>query len=241
MSRGSSLTKIDVLDKGYARLVDHMGSDFSVVNAARASFDKEAIPNEDGSMSEKDIKLIKYLVRNNEYSVFRHATVQFEMYMPLLVARQYWKYIVGVANISDGVCMNETSRRYVTEEPTFYIPAENEWRSAPDNKKQGSGEAVDIKIGKLATQSLINMVDLGVELYESAMQTGICAEQARLFLPAYGMYVRIRSTMSLAALLHLLRERLDGHAQKEFQEYARAMKSLTEPLFPVTFEAILGG
>lgn len=235
------MTKINCLDNGYVRLVDHMGSDFSIINAARVSFDKEAIPNEDGSMSERDIKLMKYLVRNNEMAVFRQATIQFEMYIPLLVARQYWKYIVGVANISDGVCMNETSRRYVTEEPTFYIPELDEWRSAPENSKQGSGKPVDLKTGEMAKRELSNYIAEGIRLYEYWMDAGVCAEQARLFLPAYGMYVRIRSTMSLAALLHLLRERLDGHAQKEFQEYARAMKSLTEPLFPVTFQAVLGG
>lgn len=242
MSRGPGLTKIDVLDnKGYVRLVDHMGTDFSIINAARVSFDKEATPNEDGSMAERDIKLMKYLVRNNEMAVFRQATVQFEMYMPLMIARQYFKYIVGVANVSDGVCMNETSRRYITEEPTFYIPAENQWRSTPDNKKQGSGDVLDSTTGQVLMRNLEEHISQGESLYNQAMDLGVCAEQARLFLPAYGMYVRIRSTMSLAALLHLLRERLDGHAQEEFQEYARAMYSLTEPLFPVTFEAILGG
>lgn len=233
--------KIDVLDKGYVRLVDHMGSDQSIINAARVSYDKECVPNEDGTLAERDERLMAYLVRKNEMSVFRQATVQFEIYMPLMVARQYWKYIVGSSHIDDGVCMNETSRRYVTEEPTFYIPDLTQWREAPINSKQGSGEQVDPRIGSIATEALEDYIQQGIQHYEYWMKMGVCAEQARLFLPAYGMYVRVRTTMSLAALIHLLKERLEHGAQKEFQLYAQALRDLTQPLFPVTFKTIFGG
>ena len=235
------LERIDVLDKGYVRLVDHMGTDASIINAARVSYDKECIPNEDGTLAERDQKLMTYLVRKQEMSVFRQATLQFEIYMPLMVARQYWKYIVGAAHIDDGVCMNETSRRYVTEEPTFYFPSKTEWREAPANSKQGSGEPLDPRIGELLTEELIDWAQEGVRQYERLMKYGVCAEQARLFLPAYGMYVRVRTTMSLAALIHLLQERLEHGAQKEFQEYAKALRDLTQPLFPDTFKVIFGG
>lgn len=235
------LEKIEVLDKGYVRLVDHLGSDASIINSARVSYDKECIPNEDGSLAERDERLMAYLVRKNEMSVFRQATLQFEIYMPLMVARQYWKYIVGASHIDDGVCMNETSRRYVTEVPTFYIPELDQWRGAPENSKQGSGEPIDPRLGYIATEQLIEYVDKGVQLYDYWMQIGVCAEQARLFLPAYGMYVRVRTTMSLAALIHLLQERLEHGAQREFQEYAKALRDLTQPLFPCTFKTIFGG
>lgn len=230
--------KIDVLDKGYVRLIDHMGSDASIINAARVSYDKECVPNEDGTLAERDERLMAYLVRKNEMSVFRQATLQFEIYMPLMVARQYWKYIVGASHIDDGTCMNETSRRYVTEQPTFYIPELTEWRGAPENSKQGSSEPIDPRLGQIATESLMDLIDLGVSNYEYWMKVGICAEQARLFLPAYGMYVRVRTTMSLAALIHLLKERLEHGAQLEFQEYAKALRDLTQPLFPVAFKTI---
>lgn len=232
---------IHVLDKGYVGLLNHMGNDASIISAARVSYDKECVPNEDGTLAEKDERLMSYLVRKNEMSVFRQATVQFELYMPLMVARQYWKYVVGAAHIDDGVCMNETSRRYVTEEPTFYIPDMTEWRSAPENSKQGSGEPIDPRLGKIATEKLMDIIDQGVGNYEYWMGLGVCAEQARLFLPAYGMYVRVRTTMSLAALIHLLKERLEHGAQAEFQQYAKAMRDLTAPLFPVTFKTIFGG
>jgi thymidylate synthase (FAD) len=218
-----------------------MGDDSSVVNAARVSFDKETKLEADGTLAERDRKLMDYLVRNKEFSVFRHATVQFEMYMPLMAARQYWKYIVASSHIDDGTCMNESSRRYITEDPVFYVPEFNEWRGAPDNKKQGSGAALDDRIGEVATKDLINYVDAGMALYERWLASGMAAEQARLFLPAYGMYVRMRTTMSLAALLHFLNERLGHRAQHEIFVYAKAMHDLVEPLFPATFDAVFGG
>jgi thymidylate synthase (FAD) len=235
------LSKIDVLDKGYVRLVNHMGDDVSVVNAARVSFDKETEFDPEGNLKEKDRKLIQFLYRNKEMSVFRHATVQFEMYMPLMVARQYWKYIVGASHIDDGTCMNESSRRYITEDPVFYVPQFNEWRGAPADKKQGSGELMDDRIGNVATMELINFLEDGMALYDRWIASGMAPEQARLFLPAYGMYIRMRTTMSLAALIHFLQERLGHRAQHEIFVYAQAMHDVVQPLFPATFDAVFGG
>lgn len=233
--------KVEVLDKGYVILTDHMGDDASVVNAARVSFDKQTALQPDGSLADRDQRLMNYLVRNKEFSVFRHATLQFEMYMPLMVARQYWKYIVGSSHIDDGTCMNESSRRYITEDPTFYTPAFNEWRGAPADKKQGSGQPMDERLGNLATLDLINFLEDGMALYDRWIASGMAPEQARLFLPAYGMYVRMRTTMSLAAFLHFLDERLAHRAQHEIFVYAQAMHDLVQPLFPETFKAIFGG
>jgi thymidylate synthase (FAD) len=234
------LTKIDVLNKGYVRLVDHMGNDVSVVNAARCSFDRETQFDADGNLKEKDRKLIDFLYRNREMSVFRHATLQFEMYMPLMVARQYWKYIVGASHIDDGTCMNESSRRYITDDPVFYVPAFNEWRGAPADKKQGSGAALDERLGSAATEELLDYIDKGLEKYNKWLLIGAAPEQARLFLPAYGMFIRIRTTMSLAALLHFLQERLRHRAQQEIFVYAQTMHDLVRPLFPATFDAVFG-
>jgi thymidylate synthase (FAD) len=225
---------IRVLDKGYVGLTGYMGNDATVINAARVSFNKEI----SGELTERDEKLMRFLVERNEMSVFRHCTVGLELYMPLMVARQYWKYIVAASHIDDGVCMNESSRRYITEEPVFYIPGDNEWRSAPDNKKQGSGEPLDVTQGAELTQSLLNYTSFGEELYEVALEYGVAAEQARLFLPAYGLYVRVRSTLSLAALIHFLQERLGHTAQHEIHAYASAVRDLTAPLFPVTFKTL---
>ncbi|NLS42515.1 FAD-dependent thymidylate synthase [Bacillus subtilis] len=220
--------KINVLDNGYVRLTNVMGSDLSVVNSARVSYDKEST-----ELDEKDIRLIKFLAREGHTSPFRHATLQFEVYAPLMVARQHWKYIVGSDHTMDA--WNESSRRYVTEEPTFYIPKEDEWRSAPENSKQGSGETLSSAAGFIFTDELEKYIERGEELYNFAMEHGgICAEQARLFLPAYGMYVRYYWTASLQSVTHFLNQRLGHDSQVEIQEYAKAVYALAKPKFPVS-------
>jgi thymidylate synthase (FAD) len=218
---------INVLDKGYVRLVNVMGSDLTVVNSARVSYNKES-----KELTERDIRLIKFLAREGHTSPFRHATIQLEIYAPLMVARQWWKYVVGSDHVMDA--WNESSRRYITEYPMFYIPNANEWRSAPENSKQGSGEPIDIKIGDQHTKALMNYVKLGEDLYEQALHNGICAEQARLFLPAYGMYVRWYWTASLQSVAHFLNQRLAHDAQREIQEYAKAVYEIAKHHFPVS-------
>lgn len=221
------IDKLDVLDRGYVRLVDVMGTDLSIVNAARVSYDKES-----AELSERDERLIRFLAREGHTSPFRHATAQFEVYAPLMVARQWWKYVVGSDHVMDA--WNESSRRYVTEEPTFYVPKADQWRSAPANSKQGSGDVVDWELGHEAMMRLFDMVDRGMENYEWAIENGIAPEQARLFLPAYGMYVRWRWTASLQAIAHFLDQRLADDAQAEIQAYARAVYALIKPAFPVS-------
>jgi thymidylate synthase (FAD) len=218
---------VNCLDKGYVRLVNVMGSDLSVANSARVSYDKEST-----ELSEKDARLIRFLAREGHTSPFRHATLQFEMYAPLMVARQHWKYVVGSDHTMDA--WNESSRRYITEEPTFYIPKANEWRSAPENSKQGSGEPVDQLTGAHLTNYLMAQVEEAERVYNAAIAKGVCAEQARLFLPAYGMYVRYYWTASLQSVAHFLQQRLAHDSQVEIQEYAKAVKTLAEPHFPVS-------
>ena len=227
-----------VLDKGYVRLVDTMGSDLTVVNAARASYAKESI-----ELNEKDEGLIKFLAKNDHNSPFRHAMLQFEVYAPLMVARQWLKYIIGSSHLEGiGDTMNgwnESSRRYVTQEPVFYIPKEDEWRAKPDNNKQGSKEPVDVALGKEFTEKLLKSVDEGIKLYEEAMEKGICAEEARLFLPAYGMYVSWYWTASLQSVAHFIKQRMDSHSQYEIRQYAAAVKELAEEKFPLSIKALL--
>lgn len=228
---------IKVLDNGYVRLVDTLGSDLTIVNAARVSYAKESL-----ELSEKDIRLINFLAREEHTSPFRHAMLQFEVYAPLMVARQWWKYIVGSAHqegIGDSLnAWNESSRRYITEEPVFYIPEKNQWRSKPENSKQGSGAPIEWELGEKHTQKLMEYVEEGLKLYEDAMEDGICAEQARLFLPAYGMYVRWYWTASLQSVAHFIQQRINYDAQKEIQEYAKAILTLATEKFPVSLEAI---
>lgn len=227
---------INVLDKGYIRLVDAMGDDLSVVNAARVSYDKESY-----EFTDKDKGLLKFLWKEDHTSPFRHASVSFEIYAPLFVARQWWKYAVASTHVDDQNGWNESSRRYITEDEEFYLPKGNQWRSKPENSKQGSGEPLDDSVGGWFTNKLFDMAEEGNSLYKQALEAGIAPEQARLFLPAYGMYVRWRWTTSLHGLLHFLDQRLQGDAQSEIRDYAEAAKELTEDRFPETFKVVFNG
>lgn len=228
-----SLDMIDVLNNGYVRLVDHMGSDLSVVNAARASFAKES-----KEMSANDARLLSFLARENHMSPFRHAFMTFEFKAPLMVARQHWKYVVGSDHTMDS--WNESSRRYVTMEPEFYVPSKEEWRAAADDKKQGSGGPVDSLTGAALTAELMSYIEKGEQLYEMAMKSGVAPEQARLFLPAYAMHVVYRWSCSLQSVALFLSQRLEEDAQVEIQAYAEAVYSLSEKLFPTSIPMLVG-
>lgn len=224
------MNKIDVLDKGYVRLVDHMGNDLSIVNAARVSYDKES-----ESMSERDQSLLTYLLKHEHTSPLRHAAVTLEIYAPLLVARQWWKYAVSSTHIDDQNGWNESSRRYITENEQFHIPTV--WRSFPENSKQGSGDNLSDNVCNMMTQQLLEHVEKSEKLYNLAMLNNVAPEQARLFLPAYAMYVRWRWTISLAGMLNFLQQRIAHDAQREIQAYAQATFKLVSPLYPETFKA----
>lgn len=222
----------EVLDKGYVRLVNSWGTELDIVNAARVSYDKESI-----ELTEKDDSLINYLVKHKHDSTLRHCGFTFEVYAPLMVARQWYKHAVSSTHVEDQLGWNESSRRYVTENEEFYIPKGDEWRSKPENSKQGSGEPLASDIGGWFTNKLFDTVEAGNKLYQQAMQAGIAPEQARLFLPAYGMYVRWRWTVSLNAALHFLTLRQGYGAQSEIVEYADVVGELVKEKFPITTTA----
>jgi thymidylate synthase (FAD) len=252
VERGS---KVAVLERGYVRLVDWMGDDLSVTNAARASYMKEAT-----KLRPPDARLIAFLAEHGHWSPFRHAVVQLEIKAPMMVGRQWFKYRIGSSHTPDtaellGVEVpeallwqgqgddgghgtgdllqgrNEASRRYVTLPPEFYVPQGDEWRSKPANSKQGSGPPVADDLGGEATRRLLATIERGVADYEWALAQGICAEQARLFLPAYGLMTVWRWTASIQAVAHFLKQRLGEDAQTEIQAYAQAVRDLVQPLF----------
>jgi thymidylate synthase (FAD) len=224
--------KINILDNGYVRLSDKLGNDLSIVNAARVSYDKES-----EEFTDKDQKLLNFLIREGHTSPFRHAALTFEIYAPLFVARQWWKYAVSSTHIDDQNGWNESSRRYITENEEFYIPKGGEWRSKPENSKQGSGQPLPIDIGGSLTNKLYDIVLLGNKLYREALDLGVAPEIARLFLPAYGMYVRWRWTTSLQGVLTFLDQRIPHDAQFEIREYAGAVEKIVSNEFPKTYES----
>ena len=227
------MNKIDVLDEGYVRLVDTLGDDLSVVNAARVSYDKES-----GEFEPRDEKLVNFLIREGHTSPFRHAALTFEVYAPLFVARQWWKYAVASSHVDDQNGWNESSRRYITEDEKFYVPGPEDWRSKPENSKQGSGEPINENLGQFYFKKLIETIASGTSLYHQAMDDNVAPEIARLFLPAYGMYVRWRWTASLQSVMTFLDQRLGHDAQVEIQEYAKAVEALTKEAFPGIMGAI---
>lgn len=224
--------KINVLGKGYVRIHNVLGDDRTIANAARVSFDRRT-----EELSDKDVRLINFLAREGHDSPFRHVTLQFEVYAPLMIARQWFKYIVGSDHTMDA--WNESSRRYITENEEFYVPQADEWRSYPENVKQGSGEPFPENVGKAWTSVMEKHVRQSEALYNDAINRGIAPEQARLFLPAYGMYVRWYHTASLQSIAHLIKQRTADDAQHEFREYAEAVKELAVERFPVSIDALL--
>jgi thymidylate synthase (FAD) len=221
-----------VLDHGYVKLINNMGSDLDVVNSARVSFDKEV-----SSLGDKDVNLINFLVKDKHDSTLRHCVMTFEVYAPLLVARQWYKHAVSSSHLDDQVGWNESSRRYITEKEVFYIPGTMEWRGAPENRKQGSSDTVSSEIGAKYLQRLRASVERGVRDYESALEDGIAPEQARLLIPAYAMYVRWRWTASLNALLHFVSLRVANDAQYEIQQYANVINEIVKEHYPLTSQA----
>lgn len=231
---------VHVLDKGYVRIKPTwiMGDgDIEVVNDARVSFDKEV-----DSLSKRDYSLIKYLGVHKHTSCFRGTACKIEVYAPLMVARQWWKYIIGSHHDEDKLQdsltnWNESSRRYITESVEFYTPTD--WRETPENSKQGSGENLPREIGNLWTQKLVEYQVQGQTLYEEALNNGVCAEQARLFLPAYGLYVRWRWTCSLQTVARFINQRIENSAQFEIQQYARALYVITSPIWETALGHLL--
>lgn len=228
------MTQIDLYNgKGYVRLIDHLGDDLSFTRAARASYAKDSY-----EWNEREEKLLKFLIKEGHWSVFRHAAVTYQVKAPLFVARQHFKYQVASAHIDDQNGWNEMSKRYVTANNEYYIPTQAQWREAPANSKQGSGAPSDERVGQYLSNLLEQFAGEGERLYKTALDLGIAPEQARLFLASYGLFVNYQWTVSVANLIHFLQERLAHDAQAEITELARGVYDLTSPLFPATFKAL---
>lgn len=228
-------TEVKVLDKGHVQLVDYMGSDLSVVNAARVSFNKESswdyadshVPIR--SLAEKDQKLIKYLAKHNHFTPFCHCTISLRIKCPIFVRAQLGKHQIGLT-------MNEISRRYVTFDPEIYIPL---WRSAPTNgAKQGSsGQIEDLDLCIKMRQEYDSVAKECIKLYNDLLADGVAPEQARSILPQ-GTYTEFVWTGSLYAFARIYKLRIDSHSQWEIQKYAEALDQLIKPLFPMSWTVL---
>ena len=218
--------------KQSVELIDFMGDDIFIVNAARVSFAKESgfMIDKDGnrSVNEKDQKLLSYLANHNHWSPFAHTSLQFRIKAPIFVARQLVKHQVG------GV-WNEVSRRYVDDEPEFFFP--DVWRGKPENAKQGSSGVVE-NIWWIPEDSYYSVqggvkeiTQYSLNRYKRMIQEGVAPEQARMILPQNTMTEWIW-TGSLYFFARVCNLRLDPHAQEETREIA----SLISKSIPKEFE-----
>lgn len=201
--------------------LDHMGSDLTVVNAARVSFAKE----HDEFDQTTDRGLIKYLAKHNHWSPFAHCSASFRVKAPIFVARQLVKHTVGFS-------WNEVSRRYVNDEPEFYIP--EVWRKAAANVKQGSSD----EAAEISPQFAERASEDALATYNILLMEGVCAEQARMVLPQNTMTEWIWSG-TLYAWARMCSLRLDSHTQKETREIAQLVSDTMVEVFPTSWEFLM--
>tara|TARA_R100000030_G_scaffold83386_1_gene66313 strand:+ start:889 stop:1560 length:672 start_codon:yes stop_codon:yes gene_type:complete len=211
--------------------IDHMGSDLSVVNAARVSFGKESnwMPRvhtgEQLVLEHKDTKLISYLARHHHKSPFNHCFVKFHVKAPIFVARQLQKH--------EYMPWNEISRRYVDSDPEFYRPTS--WRGRSKDKKQGSDGTVDISyktISALAKHEVWCM-----KTYRQLLDDGVAPEQARMVLPQ-SMITEWYWSGSLYAFAKMCGLRLKPDAQYETRLVAEQIEDKMAELFPESWTAL---
>jgi thymidylate synthase (FAD) len=210
---------IPVLDHGFVRYVDHMGSDQRIVEAARVSY-RSPSKGEDA-----DKKLLQYLYKNKHTSPFEMAKVTLNIKLPIFVMRQYVRH--RMQNL------NEVSARYTELPNEFYVPIK--WRAQDPKNRQGSVAASELPHEALSAD-LKDYCGKVYEMYQAMLALGVAREMARMVLPV-NIYTEIYSCWDLKNLLHFITLREDSHAQAEIQEYGRAIKHICTSLFPWTMEA----
>lgn len=225
----------DILDKGYLELLAFMGSDNTVVAAARVSYLGES----KGDKSDK--KLIRFMMKHKHTSPFEHVTFQFRIKCPLFIRSQWhrhrtWSY-------------NEVSRRYTSENIEFYSPKEMRTESR-SNKQSSSSKGMVTHLVNLTDhrygekdqtlEYVLNRYEESVWIiYRRLIDSGVAKEQARMVLPQ-SMYTEFYGTVDLYNLMHFINLRADKHAQWEIQEYARALDKCVKYVVPWTYEAWKG-
>jgi len=226
--------------------IDKMGSDLTVANAARVSFDKQSTWDYDYEedvdpdirtisdqytpcLKEGDKKLINFLARENHWTPFGHCSLQFRIKAPIFVSRQLGKHQVGLV-------WNEISRRYVDSDPEFYFP--EKWRKKNPDKKQGSYEDEFVNLTFAEECQPKAVVNMARELYHAMIDMGVCAEQARMILPQ-NMYTEWYWSGTLFAFARVCKLRLKKDTQKETRDIADQINNLAEKHFPVSWKALM--
>lgn len=225
---------------GSVELLDVFGSDLTVANAARVSFNKESFYEKETfidaagneqiieKLSERDAKIIDFLAEHKHITPFFYPQLQFRIKMPIFVAREWFRSVIGFAR-------NEVSRRYIKTIPECFIP--QLLRKSDKNIKQGS--SLDpVENHDEVLQRMQGFVDQAIVLYEELLAAGVCPEQARIILPQ-GMYTEFIETASLSAYARIVMLRKEATAQQEIQWYARAVEQLVHQVFPISWTALM--
>lgn len=222
------MTEIKILDKGFVKSLEKFGDELTVVNAARVSF---GIYKD--TLDEKDIKLIKYLIKNKHFSPFRHIFVRFHIKAPEFIMRQWYKHVVGIETTSMHCSQlhgwNEISGRY-TNNMEFYFP--EIWRSQSSNNKQGSGDDLDNQLQPQCKILFEQSMETINQTYKKLLDLNVAKEQARIILPM-NIYTEVIWTASFQAIMNFIELRLDNHAQYEIRLYAEAINEIIQEYFPI--------
>ena len=210
--------------QGDIQLLNVMGDDLMVVNAARVSFNKES-----KLMTAGDAKLIKYLADHNHVTPFFHPQLQFRIKMPIFVAREWYRHQIGFAR-------NEVSRRYVDSQPECYVPNAEDIRERDKNLKQGSKDT-PVQDSDQIVKIISDATQVSIDAYNAMLEANVAPEVARMILPQ-SMYTEFIETGSLAAYARLYKLRHDPHAQKEIRDYANAIGEIIAQKFPFSWAAL---
>lgn len=213
-------------------LIQVMGDENTIVDAARVSFAKRA----KDYTPEQNQRLIKYLATHNHWTPFSHCVATFQIKAPIFVARQLMRHTVGLS-------VNETSRRYVDEEPEFFFPKrEKGWRARAENVKQGSDASKFIDVFEYGQDYTENIpedaAEVCLEAYNRLLAKGVAPEQARMVLPQNTM-TEWWWTGSLAAWARVFNLRLDAHTQLESRLLVSQMYDILLPCFPNAIPALV--
>lgn len=215
--------EIRVLDKGFVRLVDYMGGDERIVQAARVSY------GEGTRTVREDRGLINYLLRNRHTSPFEQVILTFHLKMPIFVARQWLRHRTAR--------LNEISGRYSVMRDEFYSPQADEIRLQSRSNRQGSSEeAVDAQLAERAQAAFEQGQREAYDAYEELLGADVAREMARINLPV-SLYTEMYWQIDLNNLFHFLRLRMDWHAQQEIRAYGDAMAQVVQAVAPIAYEA----
>lgn len=211
--------------KNKVHYISHMGNDLTIVNSARVSFNKNS-----NVLDEKDIKLIKYLVKHEHMSPFEHCTVTFMVECPLYVRSQIHRHRT--------FSYNEVSRRYTSEDLQFYVPNSDDIRKQSKSNRQASEGSLDEVDANIAMQKINDAHAAALALYNELLAMGVCREQARGILPQ-NLMTKFYMTGNLRNIVHFLKLRLHEGAQKEVRDIANDMLNIIKDHFPIATEALM--